>query len=196
VKKSQVGISGGIGIITIIIILVVLFNSVEETIEVEDLIGEKIRVEENVLPEIQEKLDKIKKNNLENSYISKDREWITSGPFQLDRSEYVLGEKIFMRSDGIQPNEKGQVAFMRPLNDTHYSVYLTIAFDGMNKGGFNYYLQPVLSKSKGTCSIDDILGEWTIVFRGTQYSNLKFNIINQTIPGDENDYDEPVCQRN
>jgi hypothetical protein len=196
VKKSQVGISGGIGIITIIIILVVLFNSVEETIEVEDLIGEKIRVEENVLPEIQEKLDEIKKNNLENSYISKDREWITSGPFQLDRSEYVLGEKIFMRSDGIQPNEKGQVAFMRPLNDTHYSVYLTIAFDGMNKGGFNYYLQPVLSKSKGTCSIDDILGEWTIVFRGTQYSNLKFNIINQTIPGDENDYDEPVCQRN
>jgi hypothetical protein len=188
VKKSQVGISGGIGIITIIVILGVLFNSVEETIEVEDLMGKEIRIEENVLPEIQEKLDEIKKNNLENSYTSKDREWITSGPFQLDRSEYMLGEKIFMRIGGIQPDEKGQVVFFRPLNDTYHSVYLTIPFDGMGKGGFNKYLEPSLSKYKEICSVDDIIGEWMVTFRGTEYENLYFKIINEIEPGEENDY--------
>jgi hypothetical protein len=192
VKKSQVGISGGIGIITIIIILGVLFNSVEETIEVEDLMDNEITIDENMLPEIQEKLDVIKKNNLENQYISKDREWITSGPFQLDRSEYLLGEKIFMRTSGIQPNEKGEAIFLRPLNETHHSIYITISFDGMQKGAFNFYVEPALSEFKKICSVDDVLGEWIVVFQGTQYKNLNFEIINQILPGEENDY-VPIC---
>ncbi len=50
--------------------------------------------------EIKELLDKIKSDKLENEkldnpYILKEREWITSGPFKIDRSEYPLGEKIF-----------------------------------------------------------------------------------------------------
>ena len=32
----------------------------------------------------------------ENPYYPKEREWISSGPFKLDRSEYVLGEKLFV----------------------------------------------------------------------------------------------------
>ena len=39
---------------------------------------------------IQEKLDEIEKNKLENVYQPKDREWITSGPFQIDCSEYIF----------------------------------------------------------------------------------------------------------
>ena len=42
--------------------------------------------------------------------------------------------------------DKGQVAVMRPLNDTHhYSVYLTIPFDGSSKSihSTNYHGTPI-----------------------------------------------------
>ena len=58
---------------------------------------------------------KLRKINLENEYSPKPREWITSGPFQIDRSEYVLGEKIFVRIGGLSYDEKGQITFLRPV---------------------------------------------------------------------------------
>ena len=118
------------------------------------------------------------------------REWQTSGPFQVDRTQYALGEKIFIRIGGLQFQDIGQIAVMKPLNDTHKEVYLTIPFDGAKKDAFNYYLDPQLSAVRGYCSVDEFLGEWTIVFRGTNYSNLNFEIVNKTVPG--TDW-EPVC---
>jgi len=124
--------------------------------------------------------------------LQKLREWITSGPFQIDRNEYVLGEKIFVRVGGLSSEEKGQIAFLRPLNDTHDKVYLTISFDGSERNGFNQYFQPQLSKSSGFCTVDDFVGEWRVVFRGTEYADLTFKITEDIIPGDESSY-EPVC---
>ena len=121
------------------------------------------------------------KTNLENEYSPKDREWQTSGPFQIDRKQYSIGEKIFLNIGGIGVEEKGQIAFMRPVNDTFYSVYFTVPFDGKIKQEFNYYVEPKILKSKNTCSVDDIIGKWAIVFRGTQYANINFEII----PGPE-----------
>ena len=46
-------------------------------------------------------------------------------------------------------DEKGQIDVMRPLNATHYSVYITITFDGTQKSGFNYYVESQLSKTRG-----------------------------------------------
>ena len=51
------------------------------------------------------------------------RGWLTSGSFQIDKSQYLLGENIFVRISNLAPNEKGQIAFLRPMNETHYSVY-------------------------------------------------------------------------
>lgn len=160
--------------------------------EVENALDKELRPNEEITPEIQEKIDDIEKINLENEYSPKEREWITSGPFQIDRSEYVLGEKIFLRIGGLGSEEKGQVAFLRPMNSTHYSVYWTIPFDGANKPSFNYYLQPELSKIKGYCTIDDFIGDWRVVFRGTDYPNLEFRITEDILPGDEENY-ETVC---
>ena len=70
---------------------------------------------------------------------------ITSGPFQIDRTEYALGEKIFIRINGIAYEDKGEMVFMRPLNQTHSSVYFTIPFDGTSKASFNQYFTPQLS---------------------------------------------------
>ncbi len=192
IKSMNKGLMVGIPIVIIIIAgiigLTMIQNGDSERMEVEDVFDKEISPEET--PEVVKKLDEIEKIADENQYEVLPREWQTSGPFQLDRTQYALGEKIFLRIGGLDFQEKGQVAVMRPLNDTHYSVYLTIPFDGAQKDAFNYYLDPQLSKTRGLCSVDDVLGKWALVFRGTNYSNLNFEMINKTLPG--TDWD-PVC---
>ena len=185
-------------IIAAIVIIAISVTSFEESdsIEVEDVINKEVEYE--VTPEIQQKLDDITKNvedskKLETNYdAARDREWITSGPFQIDRSEYALGENIFIKVNELEPTEKGQIVFLRPMNSTHYSVYFTIPFDGMSPT-FNQYFTPDLSKLQGVCSIEDLAGEWTVVFRGTDYENIKFRVSDEIIvPGEESRY-ESVC---
>ena len=188
IKSMKKGIIIGIPVAIAIIAVILVASGNDSKIEVEDAFDKEIRPEET--PEVSEKIEEIEKIKDENTYEVLPREWQTSGPFQIDRTEYALGEKIFVRIGGLQYQEKGQIAVMRPLNDTHYSVYLTIPFDGANKDAFNYYLDPQLSKARGLCSVDDVLGKWALVFRGTNYQNLNFEIINKTVPG--TDW-EPVC---
>lgn len=184
-----------IGIILVIIsigVIVVLTSTESDVFEVEDTMGKELRPSEEVSPEIEERLDEIEKINLENKYKPKDREWITSGPFQIDRSEYILGEKIFLRIGGLEYEDKGQVAFLMPSNGTHRTVYLTIPFDGRDQSGFNYYLEPELSKTRNICTSEELIGDWKVVFRGTGYSDLEFRFTEDILPGDEENY-EPVC---
>ena len=190
-KGAMMGIAGGIAIV-VILGVVFAFNQESDTMEIETTLGRELIPDEDVTPEVQAKLDEIEKINLENEYSPSPREWITSGPFQIDRSKYVIGEKIFLVIGGLESQEKGQVAFLRPLNDTHNKVYQTVPFDGAKKNAFNYYIQPQISKKAGICTIDDIAGDWTVVFRGTDYGNLKFEITDKILPGDEDSY-QPVC---
>ena len=191
-KNTNIAIPIVVGIIIVIVGVIALTNQESNVMEVEDAFDKELKPNEENIPEIQEKLDEIEKTNLENKYTPKPREWITSGPFQIDRSEYILGEKIFVRVGGLSSEEKGQIAFLRPLNDTHLSVNLTISFDGTEASGFNQYFQPQLSKNNGFCTVDDFVGEWRVVFRGTEYANLTFKITEDILPGDEDSY-EPVC---
>lgn len=186
-KGLIVGIPIAIIIIGIIAIAT-MSNEGSNDMEVEDVLDKEIRPEDS--SEVDEKLEEIEKIANENEYQVLPRDWQTSGPFQIDRSEYAIGEKIFLRIGGLGIQEKGQVAVMRPLNATHYSVYLTIPFDGADKEAFNYYLDPQLSKARGLCSVEDIVGKWALVFRGTDYPNLNFKIINKVVPGTNVD---PVC---
>ncbi len=126
-------------------------------------------------------------------FIPAPRVWQTSGPFQIDREQYVLGELVLARIGDLQPNEKGQIAFLRSLNETHYDVYITIPFDGSQKITFNQYFKPSLSRGLGICTKDDLLGQWRVVFQGTNYENLNFEIIDKIIPGEEVNYEGNIC---
>ncbi|MBM2818335.1 MAG: hypothetical protein HW410_17 [Nitrosarchaeum sp.] len=172
----------------VVVLAIVLLNQSPDAIKVDLPDRDVNSTEKN--SEIQKKIDDIEKINLEKDYSPKEREWQTSGPFQIDRSKYAIGEKIFLVIGGLNANEKGEVAFMRPLNSTHYSVYLTIPFDGIAKPEFNYYIDPQISKVRGICSVDDITGKWAVVFRGTDYPNLYFEMTKDIVPGTDV---EPVC---
>ena len=191
-KNAAIAIIVGVSIM-IVAGITLTFNPESKTLETDNVLDtEPIRNGENT-SEMQAKWNEIEKIKLEEYYSEKEREWITSGPFQIDRSEYNLGEKIFLVIEGLKSEENGQIAFLRQLNDTHYSVYQTIPFDGERKDAFNYYMQPKLSMTKGLCSADDIIGNWAVVFKGTDHKSITFKITDEIIPNSNENYLQPIC---
>ena len=142
--------------------------------------------------------------NEETSKNKIEKEWIKSGPFSIDKSEYNVGEKIFISVSGLKEEDKGQVIFFRPTtsvtnsgtmfqtSDIGMKDYIKMDFDGKNKIKFNLYFEPALSKIKGICSINDLAGNWIVEFTGTQYQDINFEILNQTSSWDDRIF-EPVC---
>ena len=146
--------------------------------------------------EIEGLLDKIRKDKSDNEssdnpYIPNEREWITSGPFKIDRSEYVIGEKIFINIEELDKTTKGQMVFSKQINNTHSYTYKKISFDG-SKPQQNFYLGFTLNPVRGVCTIDTFVGNWELIFAGTDFESLKFKVTNQIVPGMEKHY-EPVC---
>ena len=179
-----------IPIFAIITIVVIIFNLTQNEIFEEQVTEFENPSEiESLLDKIES--DKIKNDELENPFIPKEREWITSGPFKIDRSEYLLGEKIFVNIDTLDVNEKGKIIFLRPINSTHYSYYHIMPFDESGQRN-NYYFTPDLSVREGICSTDELVGNWKIIFQGTEYPDLEIKVTKEIIPGNEKRY-EPIC---
>jgi hypothetical protein len=130
--------------------------------------------------------------NEETSKNKIEEQWVKSGPFEIDKDQYHLGEKIFLSTGDISPEENGIVQFLRPINDTHHKSYIKVPFDGMEKQQFNYYFEPRLFEYRGICSVDDIAGNWIVKFSGTQYEDINFEILAQPSSWDERTF-EPVC---
>jgi len=121
-----------------------------------------------------------------------EEKWIRSGSFEIDKSQYNMGEKIFLSTVDLLPEDKGMVQFLRPINDTHHKLYIKIPFDGMQKSHFNYYFEPRYNEYRGLCSMDDIAGNWIVKFSGTQYEDINFEILAQSSSWDERTF-EPIC---
>ena len=131
-----------------------------------------------------------------------------SGPFQIEKYEYYLGEKIFMNAVDIPADASGEIIFFRPATDgvdrlpkeyqgipgeliAKKMKYLAIKFDGKDKQNFNYYFEPRFNEWKGVCSTDELVGEWLMTFSGTQYEPIHFTVLNYTMPGDSRTF-EPL----
>ena len=131
-----------------------------------------------------------------------------SGPFQIEKYEYYLGEKIFLNAIDIPIDQKGEIIFFRPAPDginkfpkeyegisgeliSKKIKYMGIKFDGENKQNFNKYFEPRFNEWKKICSTSDLVGEWIMIFPGTQYEPIHFTILNYTMPGDQRNF-EPL----
>jgi hypothetical protein len=149
-----------------------------------------------------------------NQEITEERiegQWRESGPFAIEKDEYYLGEKIFLTVNEIPRDVSGEVIFFRPTSTpdvekfegleeisedkiTTKTKYLAIKFSGENKQNFNRYFEPSLNEWKGICSRSELVGEWVIVFHGTQYEDMSFKILNQTSSWDERAF-EPIVDK-
>ena len=109
------------------------------------------------------------------------KNWNSSGPFSIDKQQYLLGENIFLITTALQPNEKGEIQFIRPSGD----IYRTIPFDGHVRTDFNQYFTPFPSAALKVCSSNDLVGDWFVKFEGTNYESIKFEIKNEYLEGEE-----------
>ena len=191
-------------LVTVFLVFVALSENLERHENLEDNKPKKIISEnlpepeinqektlEEINLEIEEKYSSIEDNKTE--FQGTERIWQQSGPFKIDREKYRLGEKIFLIAENIKFDEKGEIILLRPLNNTHFFVYDKIPFDGSVKDAFNIYFDPKFSERREICSKDDLLGKWEIMFSNTSYKNLKFEIIDLTIPLEEEKWSKIVC---
>ena len=130
-----------------------------------------------------------------------DDKWIHSGPFAIDRAEYLLGHKIFLIAE-LNPNDKGVIRLVKMNDYDKWSERVEnsgagktikkFPFDGEKDAKFNIYFSPNLSAVSKICSVEDLVGKYQVVFEGTKYQDIKLKILNQYLPGTENMF-EPVC---
>ena len=181
-----IAIASAIGIALSIIVFIPTQNEIEDNenskFEETDEVG-------SMLNKINE--DKIKNDELENPYYPKEREWNQSGPFLVDRSQYVLGEKIFLNIQNLDKNDIGHIIVAKIINSTHSQPYKKMQFDG-SKPQQNFYVGIYPSIPKKFCTSDSLIGEWKVIFEGTEYESLKFKILDEIIPGMERNY-QSVC---
>ena len=109
------------------------------------------------------------------------KNWISSGPFSIDKQQYLLGENIFLIASSLQTHEKGEIQFIRPSGD----IYRTIPFDGQMRSDFNQYFTPFPSSALKVCSSDKLVGKWFVKFEGTNYESIEFEIVNEYLKGEE-----------
>ena len=185
-------------IITIIVIgfsLTQIENNNEQTSRFEKNDENNSMLENDEINSMLEKIkeDKVKNDNSIQPYKPKDREWVTKGPFSIDRSEYVLGEKIFVKIKNLDVNTKGQMIFTKIVNSTHIFEYKKMSFDG-SKPQQNYYLGLELFEMRGICTADQLIGDWEfrILTENGEYGVIEFRILDKYLPGVEEKY-EPVC---
>lgn len=110
-------------------------------------------------------------------------QWISSGPFAIDKPQYRLGESFFLSVHGLKPNEAGNILIVQPNGE----IWIAIPFNGSLKSDFNFYEKPDTSAIKKIFEPEDLVGIWKVVFQGVTYEPISFEIVNEFVEGAEGD---------
>lgn len=90
---------------------------------------------------------------------------------------------------GLKPNDVGKILVIDPKGGT----FTTMSFNGTMKSEFNQFFKPTTQRGEKLCTAQDLVGNWTIVFQGTSYKSIRFQIINEWVSGDQADKDlQPI----
>ena len=106
------------------------------------------------------------------------------GPLQINKEKYLLGENVYVFLEGLRPMDKGSILFITPGG----VLYNEWEFDGSQNEFKKKYFKPQLVKGKNLCEKEDLVGKWTIMFRGYEEAKLNFEMLDQTLPNQEYQY--------
>ena len=163
--NRNVGIATGIGIVVIIGVIIFQVNeTMWEQASVEEYYEKGGKVAGVVYPDNPQVL----------------------GPLQINKDKYLLGENVYVILKDLRPQDKGTILFMTPKN----VVYDEWGFNGEERDYQKKYFKPQLLKSKQLCEKEDLVGEWTVIFKGYSMSKLHFEVLEDTLPNQENQFVE------
>jgi hypothetical protein len=109
----------------------------------------------------------------------KKYQWYSSGPFAINKNQYKLGENVFLVASNLQPSDIGEFDVVTPKGN----IFEKIPFNGTMKSGFHQFFKPNTERSLALCNATDLVGHWSIVFKGVPYKSIPFKIVNQWIQG-------------
>jgi len=102
----------------------------------------------------------------------------------INKDTYLMGENIFMTISNIPIGLEDSLLIYTPAGQG----YSSIKFDGYEKSSMKHYFKPSLLKQLNLCVKEDLIGEWTIIFAGLPNERLHFNIVDEVLPGQEENY--------
>ncbi len=108
------------------------------------------------------------------------------GPLQINKDKYLLGENVYVILKDLRPQDKGTILFLTPEN----KIYLEWGFDGSNRDFQKKYFKPQLLKSKQLCEKEQLIGEWTVMFKGYDMAKISFEILPDILPNQEGQFEE------
>tara|TARA_Y100000590_G_scaffold174402_1_gene199434 strand:+ start:785 stop:1321 length:537 start_codon:yes stop_codon:yes gene_type:complete len=108
------------------------------------------------------------------------------GPLQINKDKYLLGENVFLVLKNLKSSDNGTVLIITPNG----KIYDEWGFNGMERESQKKYFKPQLLKAKNLCDKEQLIGQWTIMFKGYEMSKLHFEIVDQTLPDMEWQYVE------
>ena len=108
------------------------------------------------------------------------------GPLQINKDKYLLGENVYVILKNLRPGDQGSILFITPKN----VIYDEWGFNGNERESQKKYFKPQLLKGKNLCEKEDLVGEWTVVFKGYEMSKLYFEILPDTLPNQEWQFEE------
>ena len=163
--NRNVGIATGIGIVVIIGVIIFQVNeTMWEQASVEEYYEKGGKVAGVVYPDNPQVL----------------------GPLQINKDKYLLGENVYVILKDLRPQDQGTILFMTPKN----VVYDEWGFNGEERDYQKKYFKPQLLKSKQLCEKEDLVGEWTVMFKGYSMSKLHFEVLEDTLPNQEHQFVE------
>ena len=163
--NRNVGIATGIGIA--IIIGVIVFQ-VNET-----------RWEQTSVEEYYEKGGKV------SSVVYPDNPQFL-GPLQINKDKYLLGENVYLILKDLRPQDKGSILIITPEN----IIFDEWGFNGIEREMQKKYFKPQLLKSKEICKKEQLVGEWTVMFKGYDMAKLYFEVLPDILPRQESHFEE------
>ena len=108
------------------------------------------------------------------------------GPLQINKDKYLLGENVYVVLKNLRPMDKGSILFLTPEN----IIFDEWGFDGSNRDFQKKYFKPQLLKSKDLCKKDQLIGEWTVMFKDYDMAKLHFEILPDILPNQESHFEE------
>ena len=108
----------------------------------------------------------------------------------INKDKYLLGENVFIRIQNIPMGLKDSVQFFTPGG----KLYLDLKFDGDKNSGLKHYFKPALmralpnDRTANLCDKEELIGQWTVMFRGLPDEKLHFEVMNEILPHSETYY--------
>ena len=108
------------------------------------------------------------------------------GPLQINKDKYLLGENVFVSLGDLRSQDMGTVQFITPTG----KIYDEWGFNGMERESQKKYFKPQLLKSKDLCTKEQLIGEWTVMFKDYDMAKISFEVLPDILPNQEKHFED------